>query len=105
MLAQGKVRGPFAEGEDAYGNSVSLPDASTWRTRSLHFWRSHPPTPGSGPPPLESQAAYPLRALGLQVENQAHEQGNFAVWEKEGQEQMQKDMAQRMKGLQSDNQK
>lgn len=56
-------------------------------------------------PALESQAAYPLRALGLQVENQAHEQGNFAVWEKEGQEQMQKDMAQRMKGLQSDNQK
>lgn len=37
-----------------------------------------------------------------QVENQAHEQGGYAVWEKEGQDLMQKDMQQRMKGLQQD---
>lgn len=42
------------------------------------------------------------RGSDVQVENQAHEQGGYAVWEKEGQDLMQKDMQQRMKGLQQD---
>jgi hypothetical protein len=60
----------------------------------------------SSPLQAETSSAHPLfPPCARQVENQAHEQGNFAVWEKEGQEQMQKDMAQRMKGLQQDQNK
>jgi hypothetical protein len=85
--------------------------ASAWRWRSLsfagrrspphfHFCHLRPPAFDHRPRVLSCSPPSPP---GLQVENQAHEQGNFAVWEKEGQDQMQKDMAQRMKGLQTDN--
>lgn len=38
----------------------------------------------------------------FQVENTAHTQGQYAVWEEEGQKIMQEDMQQRMKGLKQD---
>ncbi len=44
-------------------------------------------------------------SLPSQVENQAHDQGNFAVWEKEGQDQLQKDMKDRMQGFEGDTRK
>jgi len=37
-----------------------------------------------------------------EVENKAHEEGKLAVWEKEAQDQMSRDMEDRMKSLKGD---